>query len=264
MIAGAAFSVQTLQNAASNALAVDNLSRRLYDAIGEDNGGSNPLLMRSTDGGDTWSPGAGFSSQFASLPALGVDALGRLYLTFNSYVADGPFTVTSRVVSYSTDGGASFSVPAPLHTTGITTGLEHFSGGLTLSPDGSTFADFTLETCGSTHCVVLPPEPVVQGTFGQTGGFDEQDLTFDAAQFLPINGFYHAGKLLGIAGGPPATVGGPARFGLVGITFGEPPLFWPLPVSNVQQLSAIGTSSGAVFATRQSYNPGFIVPGFCD
>ncbi len=248
---------------ASNSLAIDRKSGNLYDAMTENNGGSNPLLMRSSDGGATWSPGATFNSTYiGSTPAIGADASGRLYLTFLALNDPGPGAVYSRVVTYSADGGSTFTTPVPLNSVMFPRALLYGPGSLILAPDGSTFADFGLQYCAAVHCLDPSLPYFDQGTFGQTTGFLEQSLQNASGPYLQMSGFFHGSEVLGLALGPGS--GGLASFDLVQATPGGSVLSWPIPVTNVQQIFAVGNSAGAVFATRQGFDPGFIVPGVCE
>ncbi len=259
VIAPTSYIVSGLGQIASNSLAIDGNNGTLYDAMAENNGGSNPLLMRSTDGGTTWSPGATFSSTDPGPPAVAVDGSGRLYLASFVDGAGGE----SRVISYSSDGGLTFTASAPTHTSAPGLALQYGPGSLVLSPDGSTFADFGLSSCPAPGCPIAPQAFVDLGTFGQSSGFQEQALVGGLGTFYPIGGFFEGINLLGLALGPPAVIGGAAQFDLVQATPGGPVLSWPLGFANVQQVFAVGNSGGAVFATRQSFNPGSIVPGYC-
>ncbi len=112
------------------------------------------------------------------------------------------------------------------------------------------------------HCVDPPLPYFDQGTFGKTTGFLKQSLQNASGQYLQMSGFFHGSEVLGLALGPGS--GGLASFDLVQATPGGPVLSWPIPVINVQQIFAVGNNTGAVFATRQGFDPGFIVPGVCE
>jgi len=185
--------------------------------------GSSVSLITSTDGGDTWSgpsvvsaqqtvddvdPNTGAPIRTAEgIPSVAIDAAtGQLYVVWE----DARFTsgtVNQAVISTSTDGGRTWSAPAPVSTA---TGRPAFTPTVAVGGDGTvavTYYDFRNLAAGNTTTLptdvwlkkaprggAFGPDSHLAGSFNMlaapfAGGFfvgDYEAIGVNGSTFLPF------------------------------------------------------------------------------
>lgn len=130
-----------------DSLALDRSTGNLYMATTGKSTGSNPILMRSTDLGLTWSAGATFTGDGS--PSIAVGNPNNVFLTYNVTVTTPAGTAEQRNIALSTDGGTVFSNLGIIRTAAPSNSLEFTPGSLVLfplSPSGNyAFGEFGAE-----------------------------------------------------------------------------------------------------------------------